>query len=346
MPGSGRMSATTDPNLMSATLRPLGRTGKAAVALFAVHILLLFATPLPPYVKGSLWSYVLGYIAVILVAMELRAQAPAMVRWCGRVTTPGVAALGAAAVAAVLVAGLTLRRQAPDLFALWSREEGVWEPLTVTMFLAAAFLLFQVAQVHQFEERRHLKLFGALFVLLTLEEVDYLGIFGGMVGRVEGVYVGSPHDLIALAANDLLPIWAAAILAGFVGATAALLVRSGYLQPVPLARTILAFRGLWLITYVLIIGLAQVEDLSLVYLLGEPRIEELLELTGAIVLLAFAVDVTADAVRRDVASRQTRTIVAERHQRPPYPALAGSAPVPVPEMGSRGTTSIMTPSPR
>jgi len=34
--------------------------------------------------------------------------------------------------------------------------------------------------------------------LAMLEECDYLGIFGGVIGRIHGVYVGSPHDLATL----------------------------------------------------------------------------------------------------------------------------------------------------
>lgn len=305
------MTTSTEPDVQNPFVpRPLGRAGTTAAALFVIHALVLFLPPLPPDVKGSLWSYVLGYTGVVFAAIEVRAHAPALAAWCAGFPGPRRAALGLGSAAIVLTGGLAIRWYAPALFERWSREEGVWEPLTLMTFLAAAFLLFAAARIpaaraaartdafddrRGAHQRRHLQLFGAGYLLLVLEEIDYFGIFGGIIGRVEGVYVGSPHDLIGLAAKGLLPLWAVGLLAGGAVMATALLLRAGLLQPARFARALLVRRGLWLLAYGLLIAMAQVEDLSLFYLLGEPRIEELLELTGAVLLLAFAADLAASA---------------------------------------------------
>lgn len=336
------MTTSTDLDVQIPRLpRPPGRAGKTAAALFAIHTLVLFLPPLPPDVKGSLWSYLLGYMAVLCVAIELRAHAPTLAARYARLPAPRRAALGLGTAAAVLAGGLTIRGYAPELFERWSREEGVWEPLTLTTFLAAAFLLFAAARIsaappaarltasgERFEnrrgahQRRHLQLFGAGYVLLVLEEIDYFGIFGGIIGRVEGVYVGSPHDLIGLAARGLLPLWAVGLLAGGSVLATALLMRAGFLQPARFARSVLARRGLWLLAYGLFITMAQAEDISLFYLLGEPRIEELLELTGALFLLAFAADLAALGIANAEHAHAGHARAAAGTRRAPVPASA------------------------
>lgn len=50
-------------------------------------------------------------------------------------------------------------------------------------------------QGHEFKPYQAL---AVLFALAVLEECDYLGMFGGIIGRIHGVYVGSLHDLVGL----------------------------------------------------------------------------------------------------------------------------------------------------
>lgn len=273
-----------------AVTRPLGWAGRAAGGIFALHALLLLFPPIPPFMKGSLVSYTLGHLAVLLAVVELRAHATRWARYWGDLRASRRVLLSVAAALVTLILGLSLCWAEPELFVRWSREEGIWEPLTLGVYLSAAILLLAAARVRASSERRHLQLFAAGYVLLGLEEVDYLGIFGGLIGRVEGVYVGSPHDLIALAVNGLLAPWMMSIAAALLATAAVLLVRSGHLQPTRVARTVLAWRGLWLLGYVLFVSLAQVEDTGVFYVLGQPRMEELLELVGSLFLFGFAAD--------------------------------------------------------
>lgn len=270
--------------------RPLGWAGRAAAGTFALHALLLFFPPIPPYVKGSLLSYTLGHLAVLLALVELRAHGPTWNRYWGDLPASRRVLLSVAAALATLILGLSLRWAEPELFVRWSREEGIWEPLTLAVYLWSAVILLAAARVRAGCGRRHLQLFAGGYVLLSLEEVDYLGIFGGLIGRVEGVYVGSPHDVIALAANGILTPWMVSIAVALLAVAAVLLVRSGYLQPTRFVRTVFARRGLWLLAYLLFVSLAQVEDTGVFYVLGQPRMEELLELVGSLFLFGFAAD--------------------------------------------------------
>src|SRR5690606_7084028 len=148
-----------------------------------------------------LWPYLVAYAAVILAALEVHSQAPTVARVWGGLPSSRRALLGGGLAVGVLTLGLDVRGRAPELFARWSGEEGIWEPLTLAAYLSACLVLFAGARSRSSAERRQLHLFAIGFLILALEEIDYFGIFGAFLGRVNGIYVGSPHDLIGLAAE-------------------------------------------------------------------------------------------------------------------------------------------------
>ena len=82
------------------------------------------------------------------------------------------------------------------------KEWGPIEPATVGVHLASAWVAVETARRRR-ERRmpwRPFRLAAAAFVVLSLEEVDYLGIPGAILGgRMGRVYVGSLHDLLNLA---------------------------------------------------------------------------------------------------------------------------------------------------
>lgn len=195
----------------------------------------------------------------------------------------------AGVLAGVVLAGIALRALDPAAFARFSREEGIWEPLTVTAYLSAAAVLLHSPR-RSLRERKHYQLLAGVFILLALEETDYFSIFGGFIGRIEGVYVGSPHDLIRLWERGLLPPIVAALAALLVLAAAASLWRTGYLQPRAILRLLRTLAAPWLLLGGSLIVLGQLDDAGLMYLLEPPRVEELLELAGAVSLLAFAIE--------------------------------------------------------
>lgn len=279
-----------------------GRTGLSwpgltALGLFAVHVVLLFFPPLPPYLKGSLWSYLLAYSAVLLASVGLARRAPALVvRWersgdRGRLLgTYGVAA-------AILGIGWSVQSALPELFGRLSREEGLWEPLSMFIYIGAALALLARARgegVPRRNDSRHLRLLGGLYALLALEEVDYFGIFGGLIGRIDGVYVGSPHDLVRLWAEGLLPpAWVAAF-AGILLAAVLLAWHTGFLQPTRWARMLGPRHLRWLMPGVLLVALALAGEAQMWGLGVEvATLEEVLELAGAVFLGALALEAAA-----------------------------------------------------
>ena len=61
--------------------RGLSWRGKAAGALVALNTVLLFFPPIPPVVKGSLWSYALKSLVVIFAASSLSGFVGARPAW-------------------------------------------------------------------------------------------------------------------------------------------------------------------------------------------------------------------------------------------------------------------------
>jgi hypothetical protein len=117
------------------------------------------------------------------------------------------------------VVGLRVLAWLSPLYA-WSlsREWGLLEPFSLGLYWLALWTAVSWArwrrdQGHEFKPYQSL---AVLFGLAVLEECDYLGIFGGVIGRIHGVYVGSPHDLIALWYRTGHDFWWAGM-AGLVG---------------------------------------------------------------------------------------------------------------------------------
>jgi hypothetical protein len=280
--------------------------GRAALALAGVHLALLFLPPIPPDIKGSLWSYLLAYVAVVLGALELHGRAlPLAQRWHSQAA--GMRVLLACGAALWLLAlSLAVRALVPALYVRWAAEEGVFEPLTLFAYISGGLIVLAAARLHAAAEQRHLRLVGAGFLLLAIEEIDYFGIFGGIIGRIEGVYVGSPHDLINLWSQGLLSVGAAVALGGVALAIAGTLWWRGYLQPLRLLRMLRSPATLWLLAAAVFIGLGAMDDVGL-RLLGEPSVEELFEVAGSIFVLAFGLEVAgraiADACRAQAVGR-------------------------------------------
>lgn len=83
----------------------LGRFGRVAAGLFGLHVALLFFPPIPPDVKGSLWSYIIAYLAVIFAALEFRGRGPALVRHWSRWSSSRRLTFGIGTAIAILAAG-------------------------------------------------------------------------------------------------------------------------------------------------------------------------------------------------------------------------------------------------
>jgi hypothetical protein len=92
-----------------------------------------------------------------------------------------------------------------------TREWGLAEPLTVACYLASAWIAAEIGRERERRalEHRPWRMVRTLCLLLALEEMDYFGIPGALIGQVGRVYLGGLHDLVNLAARyrvSILPL--------------------------------------------------------------------------------------------------------------------------------------------
>lgn len=270
--------------------------------LFALHAaLLLLFRPIPPIHNGfSLPSYLLAYVSVIVIAAAIgRGGARAVASRAGRIGSPRwrLGALGA--VLAVVGGALALRAAAPDVYFRFWREEGVFEPLTFLAYLGGGVLLWKAAGRFA-ERRRPWRLAAAGLFLLALEEMDYLGLFGGMIGRIEGEYAGSLHDIIRLAVLGLVGAIAWAVLAAAALAAAFVLWRTGYLDFGWLLERARRPEALWLLLGAALLGAAAAEEAHLFgWVAAQPTPEEAVELGGGLAVGLWALESAARLARCD-----------------------------------------------
>ncbi len=272
------------------------RATNIALFLFGTHILLLFFPPIPPDIQGSLWSHLLWISSVIAAAIAVNQHWKWVLRaWLSRGVNTRIL-LTLLCLLIVVAVGCAFYMSAYDIFLRFSKEYGVWEPLSTSLYLASAILLFHSARVQTDAlRRRHLIFVTSLYVFLVLEEVDYLGLSGGFIQRFDGVYVGAVHDIVELWDHDLLSPTVITILFVLTIAILAALWRLRYLQPGELLQSLRYPRLLFAIAGSVLIVLALSIEISLIpWMHRIRRAEELVELTGAICLAAMAIDLAAE----------------------------------------------------
>ncbi|NIW35146.1 MAG: hypothetical protein GWN32_00775 [Gemmatimonadetes bacterium] len=279
---------------MKQTYGGLSWWGYAGLALFAVHVVLLFFPPIPPDIKGSLWWWLTAYIPVALLLVETgRSWRVIVSAWGdhprGRRFTGGLLL-----VLGVLIFGATLRAYVPWLHEHFHREEGLFEPIMLYGYLASAIVLFGHARDLLGDERKNVRFIASLYLLLGLEEIDYFGIFGGIFGRVEGVYAGSLHDLITLGARGVLSPTVWTIIAIVFVAVLVLVWWRGYLQPGRLLSLVGSTDFLWVSVAVGFVFAAAVTEVGLFgFQMAEPTLEETLELCAALCFAFYALTLAA-----------------------------------------------------
>ena len=109
--------------------------------------------------------------------------------------------LGAVTAAPLLGLGL-LALGWPTYARALTREWGIVEPAEAMLYLIAAWIAWRHALLLEPRPDARCYRFVAFFCgMLALEEMDWLGIPGALIGRVgsANVYLGSSHDLLAVA---------------------------------------------------------------------------------------------------------------------------------------------------
>lgn len=268
----------------------------AAAGLFLIHLVLLFLPPLPPDIKGSLWDYATGYLAVLLAAVAAGRRADEIIAGWSRLTPARRWTMGLGTAGAVAGLATALALVSPTLALRWAREEGMWEPLTLLCFLGTMLALGGAARGASGRSRRHLRFLSSLYGVLALEEIDYFGVFGGVIGRIEGVYTGSLHDILSLAAHGLLTPIAVGVLLAAAAAAGLALWRLDYLQAREWLRLAASTEVVWLLAGFALLLTAAAFDARLPAFHQDLSLEEPFELAGTVCLAAFGLN-RADAGR-------------------------------------------------
>ncbi|HET8578752.1 MAG TPA: hypothetical protein VFO18_16770 [Methylomirabilota bacterium] len=188
----------------------------------------------------------------------------------------------------IVVALVALAQVWPAYVRLLLWESGPLEPVEAILYLVAAW----IASVHaallraRGVEYRPYRLVMAGCIALMLEEVDYFGVFGNVLGRIDGTYIGAPHDLLKLVPDH--PLLGIALLGAVIGVLVALW-RFGFLTGSFIRREALDLSSGPLYVAAVFLALAQADDLhirSVAALSGifKLRVEEPLELLGAMSL--------------------------------------------------------------
>lgn len=259
-----------------------------AAALLGLLAALLLVPGLPAWAR--LARYALGYGAVLLLAREAWRSGPA---WAERWRAAGRFrwAAGAAAIAATVLVMLALREAAPGFYGRAAQEYGLWEPLSFLCYLGGATLLVRVTRRLPALERRRWTVVIGVFAVLALEEIDWFGIFGGIIGRIEGVYTGSLHDVVMLVAEDILGPTGLALVAVVLLVALLFLWRTGWFDPGFLARLALRPASLWPLAGILLLAVAAAEEAHLFgWVAAEPTPEEAVELAGALCFGIWALE--------------------------------------------------------
>ena len=271
---------------------------RMAVLLLATLVALVFAPRIPDRYGGNLWLGFAGYSAVALLLRESWRYARSIRDWWTAMTRGRRTLLGILVVGATLAGTLALREWAPKPFGKLSREDGLWEPLSLLVYWASALLLYRALprEMAVADRRPWLAVAGG-YALLGFEEVDYFSIFGGLIGRIQGVYAGSLHDLIRLVAEGVLSSLGLAIVIALLTLVGILLWRSGWIDPRLLGRLARGREIAWLVAGFAFLWIAASEEAHLFgWTARQPTPEEAVELVGALCLGLYTLELLAERV--------------------------------------------------
>lgn len=265
------------------------------LALLALHAILLLFPKIPPtYKRMSVVSYALSIAAVATSTVGFARAAPRITAWWRARRGPAWRATAVILAAGTLGVALAVRAAWPETFFRLSLEDGLWETLTLLTYGFGFVLVWDSGARRPREDRRARRAVAAGFALLALEEVDYFGLFGGVIGRIDGVYAGSLHDVVRLVAEGVMGPVAVGV---FVVAIALVLValwRAGWFAPRRTARLVAGPEIAWAAAGLAILAVAASEEAHLFgWVAARPTPEEAIELAGGACLAVWSLELVA-----------------------------------------------------
>lgn len=266
-----------------------------ALLLLVTLIGLVMAPPVPERYGGGFWLWLSGYTAVLLLLRDTWRHADGIRGWWTAKAPARRTALAAVAVVATLAGTLALREWAPVPFGKLSREQGLWEPLSLLLYWGAMLLVYRaIPPPAEAPDRRPWLAVAGGYAFLGFEEIDWFSLFGGLIGRIEGVYAGSLHDLIRLLAEGVLSPVGFAVVVAVLLLAGILLWRTGWLDPRFLARLARGPEFAWFVIGFALLWIAASEEAHLFgWVARPPTPEEALELVGALCLGVYALELVA-----------------------------------------------------
>ena len=114
---------------------------RLALALLVLLVALMLAPRIPDRFGGNLWLGVAGYGAVALLLRETWREARTIRAWWTGMRRGRRSALGTVVVVATLLGALAMRTWAPGPFGKFSRENGLWEPLSLLLYWGSAVVI-------------------------------------------------------------------------------------------------------------------------------------------------------------------------------------------------------------
>jgi hypothetical protein len=278
----------------------VGVTGRRlALVLLVLLIALMLGPQIPDRLGGNLWLWAAGYGAVALLLRESWREAGRIRAWWSGMGRGRRSALGVFAVLATLLGTLAMRAWAPGPFGKFSREDGLWEPLCLLLYWGSAVVIHRTIPkpADGGAGPRPWHAVAGAYAFLGFEEIDWFSIFGGLIGRVQGVYAGSLHDVIRLVAEGVLSPVGLAAVATILGLVAILLWKTGWIDPRLLGRLARSGEFGWFVTGFAFLWIAASEEAHLFgWIARPPTPEEAIELVGALCLGLYALELAAERI--------------------------------------------------
>lgn len=177
--------------------------------------------------RHRVYGTILSHAGVGLVTLALMPALPRLIAWCAVVRPSQVMGWIGASLAVPLAAMLAVAAVAPGYAReMFTREWGLVEPIGFALCLVAARVC---ALVQPRTATGWWMVRGGMVVALAaaLEEIDYLGIVGHLVPRIDGHRVGALHDLLNVLGPGALVVVLVLLIATAVAGVTLVLVRLG-----------------------------------------------------------------------------------------------------------------------